>query len=240
MIHIEGLEKRFGTNEVLAGIDLTINKGGITAILGPNGSGKTTLIKCLLGLVKPDKGSILVDGEDIKNGWLYRRKIDYLPQLTYFPENLRLRELVRMIIDIRQQPDRSNEMIELFSLEPYINVRIGNLSGGTRQKVNLILALMFDNPIVIMDEPTVGLDPVSLIRLKNLLRKESELGKMILVTSHIMSFVEEMAEDIVFLLEGKIRYNGTVGRLRTNLGSDRLEEAIAKLLEETNETNSVI
>ena len=232
MIAIENLQKSFGKQEVLKGISLEFQRPGITAILGPNGSGKTTLIKSILGMALPDKGRIRFQGKDIKGEWAYRRQIDYLPQIARFPENLAVKELLRMIQDLRMgQPD-AERLIQLFSLEPYLDKRLGTLSGGTRQKVNIVLSLMYDSPLLILDEPTSGLDPVAMIRLKELLRQEKEKGKHILITTHIMSFVEEMADEIVFLLEGHIHFQGSLQGLKEKYGSNSLERAIANILQE--------
>ena len=232
MIAIENLQKSFGKQEVLKGISLEFQRPGITAILGPNGSGKTTLIKSILGMALPDKGRIRFQGKDIAGEWAYRRQIDYLPQIARFPENLTVRELLRMIRDLRGgQPD-ANRLIRLFALEPYLDKRLGALSGGTRQKANIVQALMYDSPVVILDEPTSGLDPVAMIRLKELLREEKEKGKYILVTTHIMSFVEEMADEVVFLLEGHIHFQGGLKELKEKYNAASLERAIANILQE--------
>lgn len=230
MVVIENLHKTFQKNKVLTGVDLTINNGGIFAILGPNGSGKTTLIKSILGMVIPTQGSIQIMGEHIKNNWLYRKKIDYLPQIANFPNNLRVKELFKMIKDLRGDTSADHELIELFKLESFLNKKLGNLSGGTKQKVNIVLTFMFNSPILILDEPTTGLDPISLIRLKELIRKEKANGKTILITSHIMSFVEEISDEIVFLLEGKIYFRGSIAQLKTQTQQPNFEHAIASIL----------
>ena len=230
MVVIENLHKTFQKNKVLTGVDLTINNGGIFAILGPNGSGKTTLIKSILGMVIPTQGSIQIMGEHIKNNWLYRKKIDYLPQIANFPNNLRVKELFKMIKDLRGDTSADHELIELFKLESFLNKKLGNLSGGTKQKVNIVLTFMFNSPILILDEPTTGLDPISLIRLKELIRKEKASGKTILITSHIMSFVEEISDEIVFLLEGKIYFRGSIAQLKTQTQQPNFEHAIASIL----------
>ncbi|WP_438712633.1 ABC transporter ATP-binding protein [Aquimarina muelleri] len=233
MVVIENLHKTFQKNKVLTGVDLTIDKGGIFAILGPNGSGKTTLIKSTLGMVIPTQGSIQIMGKNIKNNWLYRKKIDYLPQIANFPNNLRVKELFKMIKDIRGNTNTDQELIELFKLSPFLNKKLGNLSGGTKQKVNIVLTFMFNSPILILDEPTTGLDPISLIRLKELIRKEKTKGKTILITSHIMSFVEEISDEIVFLLEGKIYFRGNITQLKTQTEQPNFEHAIASILKNT-------
>lgn len=229
MIQVENLHKRFGKNKVLTGLDLHIDKGGIFAILGPNGSGKTTLIKTVLGMVVPDKGTISVLGNSIKNQWKYRYDIEYLPQIANFPGNLRVRELIRMIKDLRRKPSEEENLISLFGLEPFLNKKLSTLSGGTKQKVNLVLTFMFDSPLLILDEPTSGLDPVAMIRLKELIHKEKEKGKTILITSHIMQFVEEVANEIVYLLEGKIYFRGSIAQLLQKTQQTNFEHAIAAI-----------
>ena len=230
MVTIENLHKKFGKNQVLSGVDLTISEGGIFAVLGPNGSGKTTLIKSVLGMVIPDKGTITVLNENIKKNSDYRHKIDYLPQIANFPSNLRVKELIKMIKDLRKPTDEDKRLIQLFKLEPFLDKKLGNLSGGTKQKVNLVLAFMFDSPLIILDEPTTGLDPISLIRLKGLIKAEKAKGKTILITSHIMSFVEEISDEIVFILEGKIYFKGTILELKTKTNQPDFEHAIASIL----------
>ncbi len=229
MIDIQNLHKKFGKNEVLTGLDLNIQRGGIFAVLGPNGSGKTTLIKGILGMVVPNKGTISINGNSIKNKWKYREGINYLPQIANFPGNLRVKELIRMIKDLRQKPSDEEKLIALFGLEPFLDKKLATLSGGTKQKVNIVLTFMFDNPLIILDEPTSGLDPMSLIRLKELIQEEKQKGKTILVTSHIMQFVEEIADEIVYLLEGKIYFKGSIAALKKQTGQTSVEHAIAAI-----------
>jgi len=232
MIEITNLHKKFGKVEVLDSVSLSIEDKGIFAILGPNGSGKTTLIKSILGMVIPQAGDILINGENVKGKFDYRRNIDYLPQIAQFPENLTVTELIRMIKNLRNKSAKDGELISLFKLEPFLDKKLGNLSGGTKQKVNLVLTFMFDSPLLILDEPTTGLDPVSLIHLKDLLRNEKAKGKTILITTHIMDFVESMADEIVFLLEGNIYFKGTVDELKKKSDRNDLEHAIATILSE--------
>lgn len=231
MIAIKNLHKAYGKNQVLKGIDLNFDAPGkITAVLGPNGSGKTTLIKCILGMVLPDAGEISILNKSIKGEWAYRSQIDYLPQIARFPENLTVRELIALIKDIRGVDPNDAELIKMFGLEPYLDKRLINLSGGTKQKVNLTLAFMYDSPLVILDEPTSGLDPVAMLRLRDLIRREKQAGKMILITTHIMSFVEEIADEIVFLLEGNIYFRGTLAELKARYNETNVERAIAQIL----------
>jgi Cu-processing system ATP-binding protein len=230
MVSIQNLHKKFNKNVVLNGVNLDINEGGIFAVLGPNGSGKTTLIKSILGMVIPNKGIINVLGENIKKNSNYRNKIDYLPQIANFPSNLKVKELITMIKDLRGDTNKDRDLIECFKLEPFLDKKLGNLSGGTKQKVNIVLTFMFESPLIILDEPTTGLDPISLIRLKELIQAEKTKGKTILITSHIMSFVEEVSDEIVFLLEGEIYFKGTISALKTKTNQPDFEHAIASIL----------
>lgn len=230
MIQINNLHKKFGKITVLKNLDLEIKSGGIFAVLGPNGSGKTTLIKSVLGMVIPDKGSIKIDNIDVLKKHQYRNNVNYLPQIANFPGNLSVLELIQMIKDIRTKTSNDTELISLFGLKPFLKQKLSNLSGGTKQKVNLVLAFMFDSELIILDEPTTGLDPVSLIHLKEIIQKEKQKGKTILITSHIMSFVEEISDEIVFLLDGKIHFKGKIEVLKEQTNQTDLEHAIATLL----------
>ena len=230
MIEINSLNKRFGKLTVLDGLDLNIDAGGIFAVLGPNGSGKTTLIKSILGMVIPDKGDIKISGNSVLNQSDYRNNINYLPQIANFPSNLSVKELIKMVKNLRPKKANDKELIAHFGLEPFLDKKLGNLSGGTKQKVNIVLTFMFESDLIILDEPTTGLDPISLIHLKEIIHLEKEKGKTILITTHIMSFVEEIADEIVFLLDGEIYFKGSSTELKERTGQVDLEHAIANLI----------
>lgn len=230
MIEFKNLHKRFGKLTVLDGLDLAIKKGGIFAILGPNGSGKTTLIKCLLGMVIPNKGEIYFNNESVLRKWDYRNNLNYLPQIANFPPNLTVIELIEMVKNLRPKESNEQDLIDLFGLKSFLNKKLGNLSGGTKQKVNIVLTFMFDSELIILDEPTTGLDPIALIHLKELIQKEKAKGKTILITTHIMSVVDELADEIVFLLDGKIYFKGSIEALKKQTNNDNLEHAIANLI----------
>ncbi len=230
MIEFKNLYKRFGKLTVLEGLDLAIKKGGIFAILGPNGSGKTTLIKCLLGMVIPNKGEIIFNNESVLRKWGYRNNLNYLPQIANFPPNLTVVELIKMVKNLRPKESNEQELINLFGLNDSLQKKLGNLSGGTKQKVNIVLTFMFDSELIILDEPTTGLDPIALIHLKELIQKEKAKGKTILITTHIMSVVDELADEIVFLLDGKIYFKGSIEALKKQTNNNNLEHAIANLI----------
>jgi len=230
MIEFKNLSKRFGNLTVLKELDLSISTDGIVAILGPNGSGKTTLIKCLLGMVQPDSGSISLNSQSILGKWEYRNELNYLPQIANFPSNLTVIELIEMVKNLRPKAANEKQLIELFGLQESLHKKLGNLSGGTKQKVNLVITFMFDSNLIILDEPTTGLDPIALIHLKNLIKQEKAKGKAILLTSHSISFVNQMADEIVFLLDGKIYFKGTIEELKRQTNNTDLESGIAELL----------
>lgn len=230
MIEFKNLHKRFGKLTVLDGLDLSIKEGGIFAVLGPNGSGKTTLIKCLLGMVIPNKGEITFENESVLKKWEYRNNLNYLPQIANFPPNLSVEELIKMVKNLRPKESNEKNLIDLFGLNEFLNKKLGNLSGGTKQKVNIVLTFMFDSDLIILDEPTTGLDPIALIHLKELIQKEKEKGKTILITTHIMSVVDELADEIVFLLDGKIYFKGSIEALKKQTKNENLEHAIANLI----------
>jgi Cu-processing system ATP-binding protein len=232
MITIQGLRKSFGKLEVLKGVDLTFPKGRITALVGPNGSGKTTLIKSILGLSKPDGGTITLGNHILNGGSQYRESVGYMPQIPPLPENLSARELFQMLKDLRKTdvgPDP--ELIKLFRLEEKLGSPLRTLSGGTRQKVNAVMALMFSPEILILDEPTAGLDPLASRHLKKLILRERMKGKTVIITSHVLSELQEMADFVAFIVEGRVRYNGLAEGLLEETGERSLEGAIAHLME---------
>lgn len=234
MIHINNLKKSFDEKTVLDDMTLDISEGQATGLVGPNGSGKTTLIKSLLGLVKPDSGQITINGTDLNGNSLYRRDIGYMPQIARYPENMKVFELFDFIKGLRdQEPVFEKELISQFNLKPELEKSLRVLSGGNRQKVGATLAMMFDPKILFLDEPTAGLDPQSSYKFKERVRREKENGKTIIITSHIMSELEELTGHVVFLLEGKIRYDGSMKDLLGENKEERLEAAIANMMEES-------
>jgi len=230
MIKIEKLSKHFKTNQVLRELDLKLEKPGITALLGPNGSGKTTLVKCILGLVHPDSGDIYFDDHLVKRQYDYRNRISYLPQIAKFPENLTVRELIDLMKNIRTGAVQEDELVDLFGLEKEMDKKMSTLSGGTRQKLNLVLSFIFDSPFIMLDEPSTGLDPLALINLKEYLLKQKAQGKQILLITHILSLVQELADSVIFILDGKIYYQGGMQELIDKQGVSDLEHAIANML----------
>lgn len=230
MIKYTHIGKSFGTQEVLKDVNLVIDKPGLHALMGPNGSGKTTLMKSTLGLVKPTVGTIEFNGEALGTDHSYRTKIAYLPQIAMFPENLTPDEFLNLVEAVRGPADRRVELVERFGLPVFSHKMLRSLSGGMRQKVNIVAALMYDTPILLLDEPTIGLDPVALLELKNLLNEEVSRGKYVVVTTHILDFVEAMATEVVFILDGVVEFVGGLSQLYEKTDEPSVERAIAKLL----------
>ncbi len=231
MIEISGLHKYYGRQHVLKDISLDIKEPGIYAILGPNGSGKSTLLKSIIGLVNPGQGDILVNGICVADTHIYRREVSYLPQIARFPDNLRVFELIRLIKEIRKVEADESELVDLFQVESEMRKKLRNLSGGTRQKVNMILGFLFDTPILILDEPTVSLDPVSLAKFRKLISVKRQQGKIIIYTTHIMNLVEELSDRIILLMEGRIIFKGGLKEIYKETGASSLENAISILVD---------
>lgn len=231
MINIQNLSKKYGKNEVLKDISLDFENGEVISVLGPNASGKTTMIKCILGLVIPNRGKINVNGQDIARHHSYRDDIGYMAQIARFPDNLRVKELINMIKDIRNKPANDLALIELFKLQDALPKKLKTLSGGTRQKVNAVVSLMFDTPILILDEPTVGFDPIARLRFKQYIKDQRD--KTIIITTHIISVVEELADKIVYILEGRVYFYGTPNELKEKMQEQNLEKALARMTEES-------
>lgn len=231
MIDIIGIEKSFGRLRVLRGLDLRIERGTVTAVVGPNASGKTTLIKTILGLIKPDGGRIVFDDEQLNGSWHYRERIGYMPQLARFPDNLSAREVLAMLKDLRGNPDDlDEELLTAFDLDAELGKPLRTLSGGTRQKISAVVAFLFRPDVLILDEPTAGLDPVASSLLKDKILRERDAGTTFILTSHIMSEIEELADHIAFLLDGTVRFAGSTTTIKATTGQPRLERAIAQLL----------
>jgi Cu-processing system ATP-binding protein len=230
-VEITGLRKHFGRLEVLRGVDCTVWPARVTALIGPNGAGKSTLMKTLLGLIHPDGGRAVVLGHVINGGSAYRARIGYMPQAAHFPENLRGREVLRMLRTLRGAGgDEDVELLEAFALGAELEKPVRTLSGGTRQKLNAALAFLFRPDLLVLDEPTAGLDPVASGILKDKIRRAESAGVTILVASHVMSELEELASDMVFLLDGVARFQGPIAELKSATGESRLEQAVARVM----------
>jgi len=230
-IEISGLAKRFDRTSVLGGVDAVIARGRVTALVGPNAAGKSTLLKCVLGLVRPDRGFIRVDGVRVTADPAYRRILGYMPQRAAFPENLTGEEAIALLREVRG-PDAAIdfELIERFGLGAELRKRVHTMSGGTRQKLNAVAAYLFRPSILILDEPSAGLDPVANGILKQKILDSTHRGATHLITSHVLSELEELADDVLFIIDGGVRFSGSLDTLRATTGERRLERAVGRLM----------
>ncbi len=231
MIEIRKLEKQFGKLAVLKGVNAFFNAGNVVSIIGPNGSGKTTLIKSILGMVVPDNGSIQFEGKNILNDYSYRQQLGYMPQIGRYPENMKMGQLFAMMKDLRKSVNvLDEELILEYQLSTMYDKPMRTLSGGTTQKVSAALAFLFNPKVLILDEPTAGLDPLASEILKAKIVTAKKEGKLIIITSHIMSEVEEIADSIMYLYEGKVNFFKSIQHLKQETGEEKLGKAIAKIM----------
>ena len=230
MIEARGLRKRFDTVEVLCGLDLRIARGRVTALVGPNGAGKTTFIKSVLGLTRPDAGTLTFDGAAIGTGDAYRARIGYMPQVARFPDHMTGAELLDLLRDLRGGEPAMERLIAPLGLQGDLHKPLRVLSGGTRQKVNAVAAFLFSPDLYVLDEPTAGLDPVSAGVLKARIQSERASGRTVLLTSHIMSDIDELADDVIYLADGRVRFSGPLVELKADMGHMHLERAVAELM----------
>ena len=231
MIEARHITKSFGKLRVLDDLSLSIAPRRITGLVGPNAAGKTTLAKIILGLTKADSGALEIDGIPIGAEDAYRSRIGYMPQMARFPENLSARELFEMLTDLRHSTRPvDDELVERFNFAGALDKPVRMLSGGTRQKVNAVIAFLFRPDLFILDEPTAGLDPVSSGILKDKILADKAAGKTFLLTSHIMSELDELADDVAFINEGRVAFVGGVAELKRVTRQSNLERAIAEMM----------
>lgn len=231
MINIQNITKRYGRLEVLRNVSLQLQKGECVALIGPNGCGKTTLIKTILGLVIPQQGHVEFDGKDIRGEESYRRQIGYMPQIGRYPDNMNIDQVMNMVLAVRKEDKIKDDLLFYsFELNKMKKKSMRSLSGGTVQKVSAVLAFMFNPDVLILDEPTAGLDPLSSEILRNKIIEERERGKLVLITSHILSELDDLVTQIVFMHEGQILFHRNVNELLENTGERRISAAISRFL----------
>lgn len=233
MIIASNVTKSFGKFKALDDVSVQLNKGQVIALIGPNGSGKTTLIKTILGMVVPDNGFITFDQQNILHDWTYKSRIGYMPQIGRYPENMSIDHVFNLMKEIRLQSGSvlDEELFKEFKLDGMLHKKMRTLSGGTRQKVSAALAFLFNPDVLILDEPTAGLDPVASEQLKQKIIAEKLKGKLILITSHVLSELDELVTEIVYLQEGKLLFHQTLETLQDRTGQQRLVKAIAQIMQ---------
>ncbi|WP_291118005.1 ABC transporter ATP-binding protein [Flavobacterium sp. UBA6135] len=233
MIEIKNLNKKFGKLNVLSDVSLSCKKGECIALIGPNGCGKTTLIKTILGMVLPDNGSVKFNKKSIVKEYLYRATIGYMPQIGRYPDTMTIGGVVEMIKAIRNSnQELDEELWHSFELDTMADKQMRTLSGGTTQKVSATLAFLFNPDVLILDEPTAGLDPLASEILKDKIIKEKEKGKLILITSHLLSELDDLVTEIIFMQEGRVHFHKKVDDLKSETNETKLSKAIASILKQ--------
>ena len=242
MIRLEHITKKFRKLIALNNISATFQKGQVISLIGPNGSGKTTLIKCILGMVKPGSGKIYFGDEYINGGYDYRKHIGYMPQIGRYPDNMKMGQLFDMLKNIRnkQEEELDNDLIKKFDLYTMYEKPMRTLSGGTRQKVSAAIAFLFNPDVLILDEPTAGLDPLSSEILKDKITREKQKQKLILITSHILSDLDEFTTHVMYLQEGKMQFLKEIETLYEETGELKLGKAIAQIMKGEDPAGRVI
>jgi Cu-processing system ATP-binding protein len=232
MIIATNVSKRFGKLPVLNNLSLNFNRGECIALIGPNGSGKTTFIKSILGMVMPDSGFITFNGKNIRHDWTYRRDIGYMPQIGRYPDNMTIGQVIEMMKDIRSADGRpaDDSLLQEFGLTQLLRKRMNTLSGGTRQKVSASLAFLFNPAVLILDEPTAGLDPLASEILKKKILEQKQQGKLVIITSHILSELDELITQVTYLQDGNLLFHKDWVQLQQETGEIKLSKAIAHVM----------
>lgn len=239
MIELDNVTKHYGTKVALEGLSLRIERGELFAFLGPNGAGKTTTIKLMCGLLFPTYGTIRIAGFDLKTqGEQARQLISYVPDQPFLYEKLTGREILQFIarmygMEPAHARERMEMMIELFSMQPFIDDLTERFSHGMRQRTVFAAALLHEPEVLIVDEPTVGLDPRSVRLLKDLLKRETQRGVTVFLSTHSLDVAEEVADRIGVVASGRLIGCGTLEHLRHQAALDgSLEEVFLKMTEE--------
>lgn len=230
-INIEHLSKRFGTIQALEDIHTSLQADQCIALIGPNGCGKSTLIKSILGLVIPDGGDIFVNGIKINSDSSYRKNIGYMPQIGRYPDHMKVYQVFELLEKIRREDCKKDyELYESFQISSIANQYMYTLSGGTRQKISAVLAFLYSPGILILDEPTSGLDPLSAEILKTKIKKVNEAGNLIIITSHILSDLDELCSDVIYMQDGRLIFNKTIQKLQSETNEVKLNKMITHLI----------
>ena len=235
MIIANNVTKKFGRLVALNNVSATCSKGECIALIGPNASGKTTLVKCILGMVVPDSGFITFNGKNILHDWLYREHIGYMPQIGRYPENMTIGQVLNMMKDIRSKRvghQFDEELIRAFGLNNLLGKRMRTLSGGTTQKVSASLAFLFNPDVLILDEPTAGLDPLASEILKEKIIAEKKKGKLVIITSHILSELDDLVTQVIYMQDSNLLFHKSIDSLREDTGEKKLSKAIAAVMQQ--------
>ena len=226
VIDIQGLIKRFGRFTALDGVDLTVRQGEVHAFLGPNGAGKSTTIRCLLGILRATSGTVTMFGQDAwKNAVELHKRVAFVPGDVNLWNNFTGGEVIDLFLSLSgSKPGRAKreKYLKLFELDPSKKCR--TYSKGNRQKVALVAAFASDAELFVLDEPTSGLDPLMEKVFQDSIGEIKKAGKTVLLSSHILSEVEKLADSISIIREGKIVESGSMAQISTKAQGRTLEE----------------
>ncbi len=232
MIFVSDVSKSYGSIRALDQVSLNIQRGEIVGILGPNGAGKTTLIKIITGYLQPDSGSVMVEDQDIINNVeIIQKRIGYLPENAPLYPELIVQEYLQMMADLRQIPaedqlEAIKTAVQAVRIEDVLTRKIGHLSKGMRQRVGLAQAIIHKPEILILDEPTVGLDPTQIVEIRQLIKRLSQ-HSTVLFSTHILSEVEAICDRVIIIMNGKIKTDSSLKEIsNTNNAILVLEEDI--------------
>lgn len=215
MIKIEGLTKEFGNGKGIFDVTFEVKQGEVFGFLGPNGAGKSTTIRHLMGFIKPSKGAATINGFDCwKEADQVKKHVGYLPGEIAFPEEMTAYDFIRLIAGMKGMSDlgRAEEFIEKFQLD--MRVHIKKMSKGMKQKLAIVAAFLHDPDILILDEPSTGLDPLMQNILVDFILEEKKCGKTILISSHIFDEIKDTADTICIIKNGKIVESGDLKTLK--------------------------
>ena len=223
MIDVQDVSKNYGPVRALKGATFHVDAGEIIGLLGPNGAGKTTMMKILTGYLQPTEGTVMVDGLDVlTDARQVQERIGYLPETAPMYPELSVQSYLRMIANLRQIPDeeqpaRLSAAIRATGLEEMLTRPIGQLSKGYRQRVGLAQAIMHRPKLLILDEPTIGLDPTQIVEVRRLIRRLAR-DTTILLSTHILSEVEAVCDRVIILINGEVRADSRLSELEAAEG----------------------
>jgi ABC-2 type transport system ATP-binding protein len=245
MIFVSKVSKSYGNIQALNDVSLTIQKGEIVGILGPNGAGKTTLIKIITGYLQPDSGSVMVEDQDILNNTeIIQKRIGYLPENAPLYPELMVQEYLQMMCDLRQIPPEEQlsairVAVNSVKIEDVLTRKIGQLSKGMRQRVGLAQAIIHKPEILILDEPTVGLDPTQIVEIRQLIKRISK-HSTVLFSTHILSEVEAICDRVVIIMNGKIKTDSSLSEIsNTNNAILVLDQEFANVIQDLKKIDGV-
>lgn len=238
LLKIQNLKKHYGNKEAVKGLNLEVQAGELFILLGPNGAGKTTTLKMLVGLLRPSEGSIEIGGYDLQKDPTQAKKLlSFVPDIPYTYEKLTPRELLQFVGRLYGMPaakieERARDLLSFFELADVDDVLMEEFSHGMKQKAVLSAALLHEPKILILDEPMVGLDPISIKSFKDHLKKMTRLGTTVIFSTHTLPLAEELADRVAILHKGELVALGTLKELHQKYASQsNLEAMFLKLVE---------